>query len=167
LKAANEKSQQLLAFDRGLANDGRAPKGLAFFGVSRAPAIAVNLFACKQGATASSISGLALVQSAVVAFLGSSVLREFFGIHLGGVGCIAQSRSLWVFFVDHGLSHGLLGCQSGTTQCHLHHENATISLFHKISNEVAKKSERTNITVKNESLLEAFGLSVLEVGHKG
>jgi hypothetical protein len=111
---------------------------LSFLGVSRAPAIAVNQLACKQGATASSVCGLALVQSTVVAFLGGSMLREFLGIHLGGVGGITQRCSLGVFFIDQGLSHGLLGCQSGTTQCHLHHENATVSLFHKISNEVAK-----------------------------
>ena len=33
---------------------------------------------------------------------------------------------------------GLLSCQCSATQSYLHHEYATIGLFHKISNEVAK-----------------------------
>jgi len=42
-------------------------------------------------------------------------------------------------------------CSQGcTAQSHLHHENATIGLFHKISSEVAKIFNRTNINVKNE-----------------
>ena len=116
----------------------QADRALALLGVGRAPAIAVNLFARKQGATASRVSGLALVQSAVVAFLRSSVLREFLRVNFGGVSGITQSSSLRVFFVDHGLGHGLLSCQCSATQSYLHHEYATIGLFHKISNEVAK-----------------------------
>ena len=115
-----------------------AERASALLGPSRAPAIAVDLLACKQRATASWISGFGLVQSAVVAFLCSRVLREFLGIHFGGVGGITQSSSLRVFFVDHGLGHGLLCCQCSATQSYLHHEYAAIGLFHKISNEVAK-----------------------------
>jgi hypothetical protein len=36
------------------------------------------------------------------------------------------------------LGHGLLCGQCSATQSYLHHEYATIGLFHKISNEVAK-----------------------------
>jgi hypothetical protein len=139
---------------------------LGFLGVSRAPAIAVNLLACKQGATASSVCGLALVQSAVVAFLGSSVLGEFLGIDLGGVCGITQRCSLGVFFIDQGLSHGLLGCQSGTTQCHLHHENATVSLFHKISNEVAKNLNGRILPLKMKVCWQFLAYQTSKLGRK-
>jgi hypothetical protein len=144
---------------------------LGFLGVSRAPAVCVNLLACKQGATASSVCGLALEQSAVVAFLGSGMLREFLGVNLGGVGGITQGCSLGVFFIDQGLSHGLLGCQSGTTQCHLHHENAAVSLFHKISNEVAKNLNGRILPLKMKVCwrLLAYQTSIFSggVGQKG
>jgi len=48
----------------------------------------MDLLAGKQGATASRISGFALVQSTVVTFLCSSVLGKFFRVNFGGVGCI-------------------------------------------------------------------------------
>jgi hypothetical protein len=95
----------------------------------------VDLFASKQGAAASSVSGFALVQSTVAALLTRSVLGV---LHFGSVCGIGQSNGLWVFLVHHGLGHGLRGCQGSSTQSDLHHENATVSLFHKISNEVAK-----------------------------
>jgi hypothetical protein len=139
---------------------------LGFLGVSGAPAIAMNLLACKQGATASSVCGLALVQSAVVAFLGSSVLGEFLGIDFRGVGGITQRCGLGVFFIDQGLSHGLLGCQSGATQCHLHHKNAAVSLFHKISNEVAKNLNGRILPLKMKVCWRFLAYQTSKLGRK-
>jgi hypothetical protein len=104
------------------------------------------LFASKQGATTSCIASFALEQSAVGAFLARSVLGI---LNFGGIGGITQSSGLGVFVVHQSLGHGLLCSQGCTAQCHLHHENATIGLFHKISSEVAKKLIRTNINFKN------------------
>jgi hypothetical protein len=112
----------------------------------------VNLFASKQGAAASSVSGFALVQSTVAALLTRSVLGV---LHFGSVCGIGQSNGLWVFLVHHGLGHGLRGCQGSSAQSDLHHENATVSLFHKISNEVAKIFFRTNSNFKNALMLKS------------
>jgi hypothetical protein len=119
----------------------------------------VDLFASKQGAAASSVSGFALEQSAVAALLTRSVLWV---LHFGSVCGIGQSSGLWVFLVHHGLGHGLSGCQGSSAQSDLHHENATISLFHKISNEVAKIFFRTNSNFKNALTLKSL-LCILTV----
>jgi hypothetical protein len=46
------------------------------------------------------------------------------------------------------LSHGLLCSQGSTAQSHLHHKNATIGVFHKISIEVAKNLNGRILTLK-------------------
>jgi len=104
---------------------------LCFLGVSRAPTVASDLLACEQGACTGSVGGFSGEQSTVGALLSGRMFGEFFGVDFGGVGGITQSGSLWIFFVDHGLGHGLLRQKCSATYGHLHHENATITLLHK------------------------------------
>jgi hypothetical protein len=114
----------------------KSAKKLGFLGVGIAPAGAGHFLASKQRATASCVSGFALVQSAVAALLASRILGVF---DFGRVSGVGQSRGLWVFFVHHGLSHGL-GCGQGSAaQSDLHHENAAVGLFHKNSSKVGNK----------------------------
>jgi hypothetical protein len=103
------------------------------------------LFASKQRATASCICWFALVQSAVAALLASCVLGVF---DFGGIGSVGQSNGLWVFFVHHGLGHGLGGGQGRAAQSDLHHENATVGLFHKNSSEVGNNLNGWILTSK-------------------
>jgi hypothetical protein len=127
------------------AGASKALKKLGFLGVGIAPAGAGHLLASKQRATASCVCGFALVQSAVAALLASSVLRVF---DFGRVSGVGQSSGLWVFFVHHGLSHGLGGCQGRAAQSDLHHENATVGLFHKNSSKVGNNLNGWILTSK-------------------
>jgi hypothetical protein len=55
---------------------------------------------------------------------------------------------LWVFFVHHGLGHGLRCGQGSAAQSDLHHENATVGLFHKNSSEVGNNLNEWILTSK-------------------
>jgi hypothetical protein len=145
-----KKASSLLAF-LGASSLGAWPRTccsglqLGFLGVGRAPTGTGHLLASKQRATASGVRGFTLVQSAVTALLASSVLGVFDFVRVSGV---SQSCSLWVFFVHHGLSHGLRGCQGCAAQCNLHHENATVGLFHKNSSKVGNNLNGRILTSK-------------------
>jgi hypothetical protein len=146
----NEKSQRLLAFPWACqswqaVSWHEADSRSGFLGVCSAPAVGRYLLASEQGATTGCVASFSLEQGACTALLAGGV----FGVlDFGGVRGITQGGSLGVLFIHQGLGHGLGCCQSGAAQSDLHHENATVGLFHKNSSKVGNNFNGRILTSK-------------------
>jgi hypothetical protein len=100
---------------------------LRLLGVGAAPTFGRYLFASKQGASTSGVTGFTLEEGAVAAVLTGGELGELGFVNASGIGLVTQTCGGWVFFVRHREGCKSRSAQQSTgTETQLHCEFTTI-----------------------------------------